>query len=99
MNLRQIWAVTRKEFHHILRDRSTLILVLITPTVLLLLMAYALTVDIQNVPIAVLDLDRSSLSRSFVQQITAGEDLQLYAQVNTLDAQVRRHNWSVGSSN
>jgi len=33
----------------------------------------------------VLDLDRSSLSRSFVQQITAGEDLQLYAQVNTLD--------------
>ena len=85
MNLRHIWAVTRKEFHHILRDRSTLILVLITPTALLLLMAYALTVDIQNVPIAVLDLDRSSLSRSFVQQITAGEDLQLYAQVNTLD--------------
>lgn len=85
MNLRHLWAVTRKEFHHILRDRSTLILVLITPTALLLLMAYALTVDIQNVPIAVLDLDRSSLSRSFVQQITAGEDLQLYAQVNTLD--------------
>ncbi len=85
MNLRHIWAVTRKEFHHILRDRSTLILVLITPTALLLLMAYALTVDIQNVPIAVLDYDRSSLSRSFVQQITAGEDLQLYAQVSTLD--------------
>jgi len=75
---RHIWAITRKEFHHIIRDRTTLILVLFTPTLLLLLMAYALTVDIKHVPIAVLDFDRSSTSTSFVQQITAGEDLDLY---------------------
>ncbi len=84
MSIRHIWAVTRKEFNHIFRDRSTLFLVLITPTALLLLFAYALTVDIQHVPIAVLDYDRSSLSRSFVQQITAGEDIDLYAQVDTI---------------
>jgi len=84
MSLRHIWAITRKEFQHIFRDRSTLFLVLVTPTALLLLMAYALTVDIQNVPIAILDYDRSALSRAFVQQITAGEDLELYAQVNTM---------------
>ena len=84
MSFRHIWAITRKEFHHILRDRSTLFLVLITPTALLLLFAYALTVDIQQVPIAVLDYDRSSLSRTFVQQITAGEDIDLYAQVETI---------------
>ena len=35
MSFRHIWAVTRKEFHHIVRDRSTLILVLFTPTALL----------------------------------------------------------------
>ncbi len=84
MSFRHIWAVTRKEFQHIIRDRSTLFLVLITPTALLLLFAYALTVDIQHVPIAVLDYDRSSLSRAFIQQITAGEDIDLYAQVDTL---------------
>jgi ABC-2 type transport system permease protein len=84
MSLRHIWAITRKEFQHIIRDRSTLFLVLVTPTALLLLMAYSLTVDIQNVPIAILDYDRSSLSRAFVQQITAGEDLKLYAQVNSI---------------
>ncbi len=78
MSPRHIWAITRKEFHHIIRDRTTLILVLFTPTLLLLLMAYALTVDIKHVPIAVLDFDRSSTSTSFVQQITAGEDLDLY---------------------
>jgi ABC-type Na+ efflux pump permease subunit len=73
MSSRRLWAVIRKEIQHIFRDRSTLILVLITPTVLMLLMAYALTVDIRHVPLAVLDQDRSALSRSFVQQITAGD--------------------------
>ncbi len=84
MSLRHIWAITRKEFHHIVRDRSTLILVVFTPMVTLLLMAYALTVELQHIPIAVLDYDRSATSRDFVQQITAGNDLDLYAQVSSI---------------
>jgi ABC-2 type transport system permease protein len=85
VSLRHVWAVTRKEINHILRDRTTLVLVLFTPTLLMLLMAYALTVDIRHVPIAVLDHDRSPTSRAFVQQITAGDDLELYAQVSSLE--------------
>jgi len=85
VSLRHIWAVTRKEISHIWRDRSTLFLVLFTPTLLMLVMAFALTVDIQHVPIAVFDQDRSPTSRAFIQQITAGDDLELYASVNSLD--------------
>jgi len=85
MSLRHIWAVTRKEFNHIVRDRSTLILVLFTPTFLLLLMAYALTVDIVHVPVAVLDYDQNVTSRAFIQQITAGEDLDIYAYAANMD--------------
>ncbi len=85
MSTRRILAVARKEIHHILRDRATLFLVLFTPTALLLLMAYALTVDLKHVPIAVLDYDRSPISRRFVAQITAGQDLDLYAQVGSYD--------------
>ncbi|RJP50722.1 MAG: ABC transporter permease [Anaerolineaceae bacterium] len=85
MNFRHIWAVTRKEFNHIVRDRSTLFLVLFTPTLLLLLMAYALTVDIVHVPLAVLDYDQSKTSRAFIQQITAGEDLDIYAYAASMD--------------
>lgn len=85
MNLRHIWAVTRKEFNHIVRDRATLILVLFTPTLMLLIMAYALTRDIQHVPVAVLDYDGTQTSRAFVQQITAGQDLDLYATVRSMD--------------
>ena len=45
-------------------------------------MAYALTVDIHNVPLAVFDQDRSPVSRAFIEQITAGDDLDLYAMVD-----------------
>lgn len=85
MSFRHLWAVTRKEIQHILRDRSTFILVLLTPTIVLLLMAYALTVDIQHVPVAVLDYDRSPVSRAFIQRLTAGNDLDLYAQVTSMN--------------
>lgn len=85
MSSRHLRAIIRKEINHIMRDRMTFILVMMTPVTLLFLMAYALTVDIEHVPIAVLDLDRSPTSRSFVQRITEGDDLDLYAQVGSLD--------------
>jgi len=85
VSLRHIWAVTRKEFNHIMRDRSTLFLVLFTPTLVLLLMAYALTVDLKNVPIAALDFDRSQTSQAFISQITAGQDLDIYAYATSMD--------------
>jgi len=47
-------------------------------------MAYALTVDIKHVPIAVLDYDRSPTSTTFVQQITAGEDLDIYTYATSM---------------
>ncbi|MCB9008542.1 MAG: ABC transporter permease [Ardenticatenaceae bacterium] len=85
MSFRRLGAIARKELHHIWRDRSTLVLVLFTPTALLFLMAYALTVEIQHVPVAVLDYGRSATSRTFVQHLTAGDDLDLYAQVDSPD--------------
>jgi ABC-2 type transport system permease protein len=85
MSLRHLWAVVRKEITHIMRDRATFVLVLLTPIAMLFLMAYALTVDIEHVPIAVLDGDHSPTSRAFVQRITEGQDLDLYAYVDTLD--------------
>ena len=84
MSLRHLRAVIRKEINHILRDRTTFVLVLLAPVLLLFLMAYALTVDIEHVPIAVLDYDRSSTSRAFIQRITEGDDLDLYAVVDSL---------------
>ena len=85
MSLRHITAMTRKEIQHILRSRSTFILVLLTPLMLLFVMAYALTVDIESVPIAVLDNDRSDASRDFIQRLTGVHELEHYASVDSVD--------------
>ncbi len=85
MSWRNLRAIIRKEIQYILRDRSTFVLVLLTPVALLFLMAYALAVDIKHVPIALLDHDRSPTSRGFVQRISEGEDLDLHAQVGSLE--------------
>ena len=82
---RRFFAIARKEIQHILRDRSTLFMVLLTPTLILLIMAYSLTVDIDHVPIAVLDYDQSQLSRLFIQRLTAGDDLQYYSQASSME--------------
>jgi ABC-2 type transport system permease protein len=85
MSPRHLKAIIRKEIQHIIRDRSTFILVMVTPLAMLFVMAYALTVDVEHVPIAVLDHDRSSTSRAFVQRVTEGKDLDLHARVRTLE--------------
>lgn len=85
MSLRHLWAVTRKEMQHILRDRQTFILVLFTPLFLLLIMAYALTVEIKHVPVAVLDYDRTGTSRAFYEKIFAGDDLDFYTLAASMD--------------
>lgn len=85
MSLRHFWAITRKEVSHIIRDRTTLFLVLFSPTLLMLVMAYSLTVDLKDIPIAVLDQDQSQTSRQFIQRITAGEDLVLVSLVKDME--------------
>ena len=85
MSLRHFWAITRKEVSHIIRDRTTLFLVLLSPTVLMLVMAYSLTVDLKNIPIAVMDQDQSQTSRQFIQRITAGEDLVLLSLAESIE--------------
>jgi ABC-2 type transport system permease protein len=83
VSLRHLKAVTFQEIRHILRDRTTLLLVTLMPVFLLFVLAYAVTADIQHVPIAVFDQDRTSSSRAFIQQITIGKDLDLHAQVQS----------------
>ena len=85
MSIRHLWAVIRKELQHILRDRGTFMLVLVTPTLVLILMTYSLAVKIQHVPIALLDHDQSATSREFIHQITAGEDLDLYSNTDSME--------------
>jgi ABC-2 type transport system permease protein len=64
--MRKAIAVGRKELRQILRDRRTLMILLIVPVFFLLLYGYALNFDIRHVALAVEDRDNSVESRAVV---------------------------------
>ncbi len=62
----RIVAVTKKEAREILRDPITLGIAIILPLVMMFLFAYAITLDVKAIPLAVLDLDQSPESREYL---------------------------------
>jgi len=81
MSFRRWWAITRKEFLHILRDPLSLYLALAIPLLLLLLFGYALSLDVDQVPLAVHDLDQSIESRALVDRFAASRYFDIVAHV------------------
>jgi ABC-2 type transport system permease protein len=68
MNLYRVRAVAEKEMTHILRDARSLLMAIAIPLLLLFLFGYALTLDVDNVPLAVLDMDRTQMSQRFIDR-------------------------------
>ncbi|NLF07366.1 MAG: ABC transporter permease [Pirellulaceae bacterium] len=68
MNLRRVKAVARKEFIHVWRDPLSLTMALATPGFLLILFGFALTLDVDNVPLAVWDQSNTPRSRELVSR-------------------------------
>ena len=60
-----------KEFIQIFRDRRMKAIVFVIPLLQTMVFGYAVTMDVNNVPTAVYDLDRSYESRELVRRLTA----------------------------
>jgi ABC-2 type transport system permease protein len=77
MSLHRTITIVRKEILHIVRDPRNFFLVTIAPAFLLLLLAHVFSFDVKQLNLAVLDLDRTSLSRSYMESLTSDQDLVL----------------------
>ncbi len=66
MKLFRISAIARKEFIHIVRDPRSLGMAIAIPMLLLVLFGYALTLDVDEVPMMVWDQSESQASREFI---------------------------------
>ncbi len=69
MDLVRLRAIARKEWIQLRRDTRSMILAFVLPLFLLLFFGYAITWDVNDIPIAVLDLDRTPESRSLVEAL------------------------------
>jgi ABC-2 type transport system permease protein len=69
-----------KEYRQLFRDVRMLRTIMIMPVIQLLMFGYIATTDIKDIPTAVLDEDRSSFSRAYIQSIknTGSFDLKYY---------------------
>jgi len=70
-SVRRIINLIKKEFIQILRDKSLLPIVIIMPVFQLFLFGYALSQDVRNLPVAVIDHDKSRESRELYGKIDA----------------------------
>lgn len=61
--LRRVWALIRKESLEVARDPSSIAIGVVMPVVLVLLFGYGLSLDIKNVPVAVVMEDSSADAR------------------------------------
>ncbi len=68
MNLQRTAAVAWKETREILRDRLLLAMAFVVPTLILVVLGYGLSFDVENIPFATVDYDRSALSREYLHR-------------------------------
>ena len=77
MNLRRLRAIAKKEFIHVLRDPRSLMMGIGMPMILLFLFGYALTLDVDRVPLAVWDQSQTVESRELVSRFSGSHYFDL----------------------
>jgi ABC-2 type transport system permease protein len=82
MKLRRVAAVARKESLHVLRDPRSLGMALALPVLMLLLFGYALTLDVDHVPLAVWDQSGTPASRELISRFAGSPYFSLVRHID-----------------
>jgi len=77
MKLRRILTLARKETREILRDRLYAMLAFVLPSMLLVIFAYGMKGDVENIGLVVVDEDQTQASRAYTQQFLATAHFRL----------------------
>jgi len=71
LNVTRLGAIARKEVIQLRRDTRSLVLAFLLPLLLLVLFGYAISWDVKDIRLAVLDQDRSADSRALIDAFRA----------------------------
>ncbi len=85
MRVRRLRAVARKEVLHLRRDARSLVLAFLLPVLLTILFGYAISWDVDDIRMAVLDQDRSKASRELLDAFRASGYFRLSAFLESAD--------------
>lgn len=73
----RIKAIAKKEIKQLARDKRMLFVLFFFPVFLLVIFGYAVSFDVQNIKLAVLDNDRTSTSRDFINGISSSSYFEI----------------------
>jgi ABC-2 type transport system permease protein len=93
--MRTIIVIIIKEFNQLKRDPRLRATIIIAPILQLLLMGYAATTDVNNISLAICDLDKSAMSREFIRSFISSGYFTIERNVNEynqLDAMIDKGN-------
>ena len=71
--MKQFIAFVKKEFHHILRDRRTMLNLIVMPIVQIILFGFAISTDVRIVQTAILTSSVNSDTRHIIDRLDASE--------------------------
>jgi len=71
--VKQLLTFIRKEFHHILRDTRSLLILVGLPIVQLLLFGFAITTEVRNANIVILDASKDEATQNIITKIESSD--------------------------
>ena len=86
--MRQFTAFIKKEFFHILRDKRTILILLVMPIVQIILFGFAITTEVKNTQVAIFDPSKDAVTQQIKEKFqaspyfTIAEELTHPAQIN-----------------
>ncbi|WP_291583594.1 ABC transporter permease [Bacteroides sp.] len=81
--MKQFFAFVRKEFYHIFRDRRTMLILLGMPIVQIILFGFAISTEVKNVRVVVLDPSNDVMTRRIVDRIGASEYFRMERMIHS----------------
>ena len=83
--MKNIKAIAYKEFIHIIRDRRTIMLVVLMPFIQLMIYGYAVNMDVKHLSTVIYDEDRTYLSRRLIDSFQHSGYFDVMKKVDSKD--------------
>ncbi len=80
-----MWPFIKKEFFHIFRDIRSMVILFGMPVAQVLLFGFAITTDIKDVPIAILDHSKDNVTREITSKLLSSGYFILESNLNSND--------------
>jgi ABC-2 type transport system permease protein len=83
--MKQLISFIRKEFYHILRDKTTMMILLLMPIIQIILFGFALTTEVKDTQVAVLVPTNDEASSRIIDKLNASAYFDVVARIHTTD--------------